>query len=246
MHRFFLKPDQIDKNQVFFLPEEARQIKNVLRLSAGDRVIVLDNRGGLYSVEIAKSDNKTLKGNIIKKESKKVGSSFSLSLGQALIKGPKIDFIIQKATELGVEDIAFVETERTVVKYKDVIGKNRLARWEKIAKEAAEQSQRLTVPTITCVKNLEEFFSLNKHSELKLIFWEEENKKRLRDFIENDIDISRLSLLIGPEGGFSKKEIDLACRFGFVPAGLGPQILKAETAAISILSIIQYVKGGLG
>ncbi len=246
MHRFFLKPEQINNDTVVFQPEEIRQIKNVLRLSAGDLIQVLDNAGNTYTVEISKSDNKTLKGNIIEKEFQKPESRFSISLGQALTKGSKIDFIVQKATELGVKDITFVETERSIVKYKNVQAKDKLKRWEKIAKEAAEQSHRITIPDISCCRHLEEFCQSIKNAQLKLIFWEEESEKKLRDWLKNDIDISRLSILVGPEGGFSRKEIDLTRDFGFIPVGLGPRILKTETAVISILSIIQYVKGDLG
>lgn len=246
MHRFFLEPEQIRNNQVFFNPEESKQIKNVLRLSARDRIMVLDNQGNSFTVEISDSDNKTLKGNIIEKKFQKPDSQFTLSLGQALTKGSKIDFIIQKATELGIENMTFIETERSIIKYKDVKAKKRLHRWNKIAKEAAEQSHRLTIPTISCCRNLNDFCSSNIHAELKLVFWEEEKEKKLRDYIENAIAISCLSILIGPEGGFSKKEIELTRKFGFIPVGLGSRILKTETAVMSILSIIQYLKGELG
>ena len=246
MHRFFLKQEQLQNNHVFFNPEESKQIKNVLRLSAGDRILVLDNRGNTYTVEISKSDNKTLKGNIIEKQFQKPGNKFSISLGQALTKGSKIDFIIQKATELGVENITFIETERSVVKYKNVQAKDKLKRWGKIAKEAAEQSHRLTIPNVSCHRNLEDFCKTNENAGLKLIFWEEEKEKKLRDCLKNDIGISRLSILIGPEGGFSSKEIELTRKFGFISVGLGPRILKTETAVMSILSIIQYLEGELG
>ncbi|HJP18308.1 MAG TPA: 16S rRNA (uracil(1498)-N(3))-methyltransferase [Nitrospinota bacterium] len=246
MHRFFLKQEQIQNNYVFFNPEECKQIKNVLRLSAGDRILVLDNGGNTYTVEISKSNNKTLKGNIIEKQFQKPGNKFSISLGQALTKGSKIDFIIQKATELGVENITFIETERSVVKYKNVQAKDKLKRWEKISKEAAEQSRRLTIPNVSCHRNLEDFCETNENACLKLIFWEEEKEKKLRDCFKNDIGISRLSILIGPEGGFSSKEIELTRKFGFISVGLGPRILKTETAVMSILSIIQYVEGELG
>jgi len=246
MHRFFLKQEQLQNNHVFFNPEESKQIKNVLRLSAGDRILVLDNRGNTYTVEISKSDNKTLKGNIIEKQFQKPGNKFSISLGQALTKGSKIDFIIQKATELGVENITFIETERSVVKYKNVQAKDKLKRWGKIAKEAAEQSHRLTIPNVSCHRNLEDFCETNENASLKLIFWEEEKEKKLRDCLKNDIGISRLSILIGPEGGFSSKEIELTRKFGFISVGLGPRILKTETAVMSILSIIQYLEGELG
>ncbi len=246
MHRFFLKQEQIRNNHVFFNPEESKQIKNVLRLSTKDRLLVLDNQRNIYTVEISNSNNKALKGNIIEKKYQKPDSKFNLSLGQALTKGSKIDFIIQKATELGVENITFIETERSIVKHKNVQAKDKLKRWEKIAKEAAEQSHRLTIPTVSCFRNLEEFCQSNKNAQLKLIFWEEEKGKKLRDCLKNAIDISHLSILIGPEGGFSSKEIELTRNFGFIPVGLGSIILKTETAVMSILSIIQYVKGELG
>lgn len=246
MHRFFLKPEQIGNKQVFFQPEEVNQIKNVLRLSSGDCIYVLDNNGNLYTVELSKSRNQTLIGNIIKMQSCKTDSGFSTSLGQVLTKGPKIEFIIQKATELGIRDISFFETERSILKYKNIKEKNRLTRWQKIAKEAAEQSCRVKVPNISCCQNLTEFCQSQRHAGLKLIFWEKEMKKKLRDYFKSDIDISHLALIIGPEGGFSKKEIDTASRFGFRSVGLGSRILKTETAVISILSIIQHLRGELG
>ena len=246
MHRFFLKQEQIRNDHVFLNPEESKQIKNVLRLSAGDRILVLDNQGNTYTVEISKSESKTLKGKIIEKEFQKPESQFSISLGQALTKGPKTDFIIQKATELGVDNITFIETERSVVKYKNVMTKDRLTRWKKIAKEAAELSHRLTIPDISCCRNLEEYCRTCEYACQKLIFWEQEKEKKLRDCLKNDIGISRLSILVGPEGGFSQKEIKLTRSFGFIPVGLGPRILRTETSVLSILSIIQFVKGEIG
>ena len=245
MHRFFINSEQISTNEVLFQPEEIKQIKNVLRLSTGDRILVLDNNGNTYIVEISKSDNKCLKGKIIERQFQKPDSQFSISLGQALTKGSKIDFIIQKATELGVKNITFIETERSIIRFKN-INNNRLTRWKKIAKEAAELSHRLTIPDISCCRNLEEYCRTCEYACQKLIFWEQEKEKKLRDCLKNDIGISRLSILVGPEGGFSQKEIKLTRSFGFIPVGLGPRILRTETSALSILSIIQYVKGEIG
>lgn len=246
MHRFFLKPEQITNNQVFFHPGEINQIKNVLRLSSGDCVLVLDNKGNSYKVEISKYSNKALTGNIIENQYQKPDPQFSVSLGQAFTKGPNMDFIIQKATELGVESIILFESERSIIRYEKIKEKNRVARWEKIAKEAAEQSQRLTIPKVSCCRSINDFFLSNNQADLKLIFWEDETKKKLRDCLKNDIDKTRLSFLVGPEGGFSKNEIDIAVKFGFIPVGLGPRILKTATAVMSILSIVQYMKGELG
>ncbi|HUU51213.1 MAG TPA: 16S rRNA (uracil(1498)-N(3))-methyltransferase [Nitrospinota bacterium] len=246
MHRFFIKPENIKRNTITLSNEDVTRIRRVLRCKKGDCIKVLDGKGGEYLVQIEKIDPNIVKGRILERTFIKNIPDVSVVMGQGIPKGSKMDLIVQKATELGVDKIIPLITERTVVKINNQSSYKKIERWRRIAKGSSEQSCRSFVPEISHVMDLYHFFSKYRDADTKLILWEEEKNIRFRDRLRNIDKIKELILVIGPEGGFSKKEIKRAEDEGFVSVGLGFSILRTETAPLVTLSVIQYILGNLG
>lgn len=246
MYRFFVKPENIERNTIFLSNKDVKYIRRVLRCKKGDCIKVLDGKGGEYLVQIEKINPNMVRGKILERAFIKNIHDVSIVMGQGIPKGGKMDLIVQKATELGVDKIVPLITERTVVKIDNQSSNKKIERWKRIAKGSSEQSCRIFVPEISDVMDLYHFFSKYRDAGEKLILWEEERNIRLRERIRNIDKIKELILVIGPEGGFSKKEIERAKEEGFVSVGLGFSILRTETAPLVALSIIQYILGNLG
>ncbi len=236
MHRFFVAKDQIPA----ITGSDVHQIIDVLRMKTGDQLELLDGTGKIYTAKICsiKKDKvicKTLSLRVEEFESK-----IKVTLAQCLPKAKKMDLIIQKCTELGAHKIIPALSERSVSKGE------KLPRWRKIAKEAAEQSGRSIIPEIAPLTSFEQVLKLKSEFDLALIPWELEREKSLKKTLTTHLPAGKagqpihLLILIGPEGGFSRKEIELANSAGFTPVSLGPRILRTETAAMAVLSIINY------
>jgi len=220
---------EIFPNKIIEISKEDRKyIFSVLRLKIGNSIIVIDGKGKSFEAKIIDKN----KLEIIEEDKKNIEDPFSLILCQALLKGEKMDMIIQKTTELGVKKIIPFVSERCILK-----NTNKIERWRKIAKEASEQSGRNFVPEITDLTNFENLISKIDNG---LLFWEKEEKPLI--YLIKELDISKpIFLLIGPEGGFSEKEILNVREKGIKTASLGRRILRAETASIVSLSILNFL-----
>jgi 16S rRNA (uracil1498-N3)-methyltransferase len=220
---------EIFPNKIVEISKEDRKyIFSVLRLKIGNSIIVIDGKGKSFEAKIIDKN----KLEIIEEDKKNIEDPFSLILCQALLKGEKMDMIIQKTTELGVKKIIPFVSERCILK-----NTNKIERWRKIAKEASEQSGRNFVPEITDLTNFENLISRIDNG---LLFWEKEEKPLIS--LIKELDISKpIFLLIGPEGGFSEKEILNVREKGIKTASLGRRILRAETASIVSLSILNFL-----
>jgi len=220
---------EIFPNKIVEISKEDRKyIFSVLRLKIGNSIIVIDGKGKSFEAKIIDKN----KLEIIEEDKKNIEDPFSLILCQALLKGEKMDMIIQKTTELGVKKIIPFVSERCILK-----NTNKIERWRKIAKEASEQSGRNFVPEITDLTNFENLISKIDNG---LLFWEKEEKPLI--YLIKELDISKpIFLLIGPEGGFSEKEILNVREKGIKTASLGRRILRAETASIVSLSILNFL-----
>ncbi|MFC1571733.1 16S rRNA (uracil(1498)-N(3))-methyltransferase [Candidatus Margulisiibacteriota bacterium] len=230
MHRFFVPQDQIP----IIAGSDAHQIKDVLRLKTGDQLELLDGSGKVYSAKISEIKNERIICEIISSRQEKAKSAVKITLAQCLPKAKKMDLIIQKCTELGVDRIIPTLSERSIAKTE------KLERWKKIAKEAAEQSGRTTIPEISQLTKFEDVLKIN--ADLKLIPWELEQNRSLKQMLTDHrfTGSPDLLCLIGPEGGFSKKEVAAAQSAGFTSVSLGPRILRTETAGLAILAMINY------
>jgi 16S rRNA (uracil1498-N3)-methyltransferase len=248
--RFFISPDQVSDRRITISGEDVSHIVQVLRMKTGDELLLCDGKGAEYSVEIAQV-NKSEITTEVKARSKREIRYPRITLGQGLPKSDKMDWIVQKATELGVAAVVPLVTERTIVKIRDE--EKRVSRWQKIAREAAMQSNRPDIPHIERVRTFRDYiFSPDPgpwtHAPgspapelptMLLLPWEE-GTVPIKEILRADTGIKNVIVLIGPEGGFSALETELAKERGFHLVSLGQNILRTETAAIAALSMIAY------
>jgi 16S rRNA (uracil1498-N3)-methyltransferase len=243
MPRIYIPPERIGDEGISLQSKEARYILAVLRLGPGDEVTVFDGEGREYRTALFDDYEGGVYLSIQEELNPERESPVRITLGQALLKGEKMKFVIQKATELGVDRIIPLVSSRSIPLVEGERETLRIERWRRIAQEAAKQCGRTVVPDVTQIHELDDFFSQGEGT--RMILWEEEPTP-LREVIEK-IDPKRgITLLIGPEGGFSEDEVSTAQGSGFLVAGLGQRILRAETASLSVLSILQHRFGDLG
>ncbi len=236
--RFFITPEQINDRIITISGEEVKHIVTVLRMKTGDELLLCDGQGKDYTTRIVQADRSLIKTEIISQVCRALGHP-RIILGQGMPKADKMDWIVQKTTELGVAEIVPLITDRTIVKIRDE--EKRLSRWRKIAREAAMQSDRPDIPRIDPIGTFHDFLGTPDPGPgtLKLFPWEE-GTEPIKHVLRQEPQSSRIVFLIGPEGGFSKAEAEAAKSRGFHLVSLGPNILRTETAAIAVLSMIGY------
>jgi 16S rRNA (uracil1498-N3)-methyltransferase len=236
--RFFISPGDVAGPIITVSGEDVRHIATVLRMKTGDELLLCDGQGTEYAVKIVQMDRSTIRTEIASKSKTEIRLP-RIVLGQGLPKSDKMDVIVQKATELGVAEIVPLVTERTIMKIKDE--EKRITRWHKIAREAAMQSSRIDIPKVRGVQSLQNFLLslVSRPSTLHLLPWEEGGPP-VKTVLRDGRNVKNIVVLIGPEGGFSKAEAELARDRGFHLVSLGPNILRTETAAIAVLSMIGY------
>ena len=251
MIRLFIPPESISSNSITIVNDQSRYLSLVLRVQPGNNITVLDGQGYNYDCKLETVHKKEVVAKILNKTPYSVESPVSIVLAQGLPKADKMNLIIQKSTELGVRCIAPLITEHSQVRYTEKVG-----RWRKIALSASQQSGRDRIPDIYDPIDFDKFISkkfsllekgLDRKLPLKcLIFSEGENDRNLKKVLsEIKNEAHKIILLIGPEGGFSKKEVTAAVDNGFIEVSLGPRILRTETAPLAALSIIQYELGDI-
>jgi len=240
MPRFPITLERIKNRKASISGPDYKHIVKVLRLKPGDEVILFDESGVEYIGNII--EIKTKEVTVLIEESRRVEteSKLNITLLQGIPKRDKMDFIVEKATELGVKSIVPVITERSQVRYTE-----KIKRWQRIALGSLKQCGRIVPPEIHSVATFNEVIKYNIEGCLKLILYEKCEKKFRDSIYNNSQPPSNIVLFVGPEGGFSEKEVRLAEDKGFIPIGLGPRILRTETAAIVALSILQFVYGDI-
>ena len=236
--RFFISLDHISGTNIRIADEDIRHVVNVLRMKAGNELLLCDGQGTEYRTRITVLNKKEVKTEIVTQTKSELHHP-RVTLGQGMPKSDKMDFIVQKATELGAAAVVPLMTERTIVKVKDE--ERRLARWRKIAREAAMQSNRPDIPLIGPFASFPDFIATqNPDSQtLSLLPWEE-GTERIKNVLRQNPGVGDIMVLIGPEGGFSIGEAEAAKNRGFHAVSLGPTILRTETAALAVLSMIGY------
>lgn len=240
MPKFPIKVKNLTNKNVKIYGDDYNHIIKVLRLKEGDEITLFDQSSIDHIGIINKINTKEVVVNILESVENRSESHLDINLLQGIPKGNKMDLIVQKSTELGVKSITPVLTERTIAKTTD-----KISRWKKIALESCKQCGRTKTPEVNKQNNFESAFSLYRDSDLKIILYEE-YKETLNNYLKNKKKLPRTTnILIGPEGGFTKREIDLAEENGYVALGLGPRILRTETASIAVVSILQHLFGDL-
>lgn len=241
MSRIFLQDAIADTDTIAITGENARYLSTVLRSIPGDTLIITDRNHNSFSAHISSVTKKVVTVTLVSRLSFDTESPLQIVLLQGLLKGTKMDFVIQKATELGVSKIIPVVTERSQIRQT-----RKLARWKKIAEDASRQSGRNVVPKILHVIDFAKLFTgKGKTTKRGILFWEEggESVSSLMKRFEKH---GAISLFVGPEGGFTEGEVKTASGEGFLKATFGKRILRAETAALAAVSIFQYELGDLG
>ncbi len=220
-------------------------IRKVLRLRCGDSITVCDGESRDYTVQIQAVESDRVVTEITGVKPNGSEPPIGVALFQGIPKSDKMDFIIQKSVELGIDTIVPVSTERTVVRIdnrKDAEAKT--VRWQRIALEAAKQCNRGRIPRVLPPMGFRNALELSSGYDLGLIPYEKEAGNRLENYLHKD-HLKSICVFIGPEGGYSEAEIDQAISAGIIPVSLGPRILRTETAGIMVLSILMYTLGDL-
>lgn len=243
-HRFFVPPEWINGLHVRLEGPVAHQIARVLRMSRGDRVIILDNSGTEWLAELESLRTDRIEGRILSRATGRGEPRVQVTLYQSVLKSDRMEWVLQKGTELGAA--AFVP----VVSRRSVSRPSRegpaLTRWRRIVTEAAEQSGRSLLPTVHPVMQFAEALQELPQGPA-LIPYEEERERLMGEALQAvSLKGGQLSIFIGPEGGWDPDEVALAQSYGVLPASLGQRILRAETAAIAAITVAMYFSGELG
>jgi 16S rRNA (uracil1498-N3)-methyltransferase len=244
VRQFHIRSEAVSGDHVTFDAEETRHLARVLRLRPGAVVQTVDGRGHALVVRLTRIGARAAEGEVITREVRSSESPLELTLVQAIPKGEKLESIIRMATELGVRRIVPVISERTVVRVEPARRSTRLARWQRVAKEAAKQSGRPVIPDVQAPVALVAWLAEPRPPGLCLCLWERADTPAAAVLPEGPIE--RASLVVGPEGGFTDAEAHGLLSAGAIVAGLGPRILRTETAGPVGLALLQARYGDLG
>jgi 16S rRNA (uracil1498-N3)-methyltransferase len=245
MHRFYVAPENWDLRELALRGSEAHHARNVLRMQAGDKLVLFNGVGRELTAEIATIADDEIRLRKLH-ESETAPLRCRIVLGQAIPKGKNMDLIVQKAVEIGAAEIAPIISDRTVVHVDSETAAQKQSKWQQIAIEAAKQCGQNWLPGVHAPRKLGEFFSaLEQSFDLRLIGSLQPGAQHLKKILETyssehgDRPQSVL-MLVGPEGDFTPAELALARRHSCEPITLGPIILRVETAAIYCLSVLSY------
>jgi 16S rRNA (uracil1498-N3)-methyltransferase len=245
MPRFYVPNPRIEQELLKVEGSEVRHIRRVLRLKVGDRLVIFDGSAKEYEGIIVEESPSSV---VIRVEgifSPPKESPLEITLAQSLLKGEKMEYLIQKATELGIKKIIPFFSSRSVPLLDKSKKLRRYHRWEKIAIEACKQCGRIAVPKVEPLQNYSEMLGMAPSEALRLILWEKEGQG-LKEVLKESKGRTNIFFMVGPEGGMSDEEVGEAKTAGFIPITLGNRILRSETAGLCLLSVLQYEWGDLG
>lgn len=245
MHRFFVP--QLYNETMTIEGVDARHISKVLRMQPGAQLQIVSDDGVSALAEISAIDSECVTVHCLEKLAESHEPAVRLILAQGLAKGEKMEFIIQKAVEMGAYSVVPVAMEHSVVRLDVAKAAKKVERWQKIAESAAKQSKRDIIPEVQPVQTMAQMLAANDCA-TKIIAYECEDKKSLKTALKEAQAnaLTDLLLIIGPEGGISEAELETARAAGAVPVSLGRRILRAETAGLVAISAIFYETGDLG
>lgn len=241
MYRFFVSPDQIEEPIIRITGSDVNHIKNVLRMKEGEELWISDQQEKEYRCYIEEFSKEEISAHIMYVQEPKFELPSRIYLFQGLPKGEKMEWIIQKAVELGVYEIIPVAMKRCVVKLDKKKAEKKTARWQQIAESAAKQSKRMLIPEIHEVMTYKEALAFAGHLDVKLIPYElAKGMKETREILNELRPGQSIGIFIGPEGGFEEEEVSKALEAGAHAITLGRRILRTETAGLAILSVLMF------
>ncbi len=244
MRRFYVEPGTVRGRQISLGQELVHRLSRVLRMRPGEQFVIFDGSGREWVVELREMSRREAVAAIVGQAEPPPAPEVSLTLYMGLIKEPRFELVLEKATELGVEAIVPVVTKRSVVRpWKE--GGAKQERWRRLIIEATEQCRRARPPALLPPVPLEK--AVREAQGLRLLPWEGEGQRGLREALREEGEGQRqVSLLVGPEGGLELEEVELARKAGFRVVSLGRRILRAETAALAAVAAVMYELGELG
>ncbi len=244
MTRFHLAPAAVRGDQVTFDGPAAHHMGRGLRAAVGDLVQAVDAGGQLLSVRLTEIGPRRAEGVVVTRARLATESPLHLTLAQAIPKGDKMETVIRMTAELGVSRVIPLFTDRTVVRLEPARWGARVARWQRVAKEAAQQCGRAAVPEVAAPRELAAWCREARGDGLLICFWEEE-RRGLATCLPPDAG-PRITVVVGPEGGLTAAEVGELSSAGALVAGLGPRLLRTETAGAVAVALIQSRYGDLG
>jgi 16S rRNA (uracil1498-N3)-methyltransferase len=242
--RFHVRPEAVTGDRVTFDAEETHHLARVLRLRAGALVQAVDGQGHELTVRLLRVETRAAEGRIVSRGARRVESPLDLTLVQGIVKGDKLETIIRMATEVGVWRVQPLVAGRSVPRIEDARASSRALRWQRVAKEAAKQSGRTVIPEVARPLSLDEWIAEPRERGLLACLWERAETPLAA--ILPDSPIRRATLIVGPEGGLMDAEVLRLRSAGALIGGLGPRILRADTAGPIGLALLQFRYGDLG
>ena len=242
MSKFFIPRENIKENTLIIDGEDVNHITKVLRHSIGDEITCCDGLGNDYVAKITDFDKKEISCEVISKTKAETEPNIKVILIQGVPKAAKMDYIIQKTTELGISEIYPCEMSRCVAKIENP---KKIERWQKISKEAAKQSGRGVVPLVHGAINVATAIEILKEADVSFVPYECDEGNSLRPVLVEANEPKTVAFMIGPEGGFDKNEIDEIIKNGIHTVSLGKRILRTETAGEAVLSMVMYEIGDI-
>jgi 16S rRNA (uracil1498-N3)-methyltransferase len=247
MRYFFVRPGKIKARPVVITGSDANHIRTVLRSRPGDIIGVLDGKGRAYRAEISSVAPQGVTVEIISELPVEPQPVLRLVVAQAYLKDRKMDRLVRRLCELGMTEWKPFISARSVARPPAERMASRLERWQSIAREAAKQCRRVDLPIIHPCVSFDSLLSESADGSRRLLFWEETPQALAWPAsLPDDQETEGVMVMMGPEGGFTADEVDRARGHGFTIAGLGPRVLRADTAALAAATIVQYVFGDMG
>lgn len=257
MQRYFVSKEQFNQQYIVITDDDAHHINRVMRMKENDKVIVSDNESQVVIASIIELGTKSVKLEIIESIASSSEANWQVAIAQALPKGDKMELIVQKCTEIGATQFIPFESQRVIVQYDHKKEAKRIERWQKIAKEAAEQAHRSKIPNVEATLSFKQLIQQFHQYDLVLFCYEETGKGKegqsikdvLQAFkleIEQQSSPIRILVIAGSEGGFTEQEAIQAKEAGAKLVGLGKRILRAETAGLVALTCVMYESGEMG
>ncbi|MBR1969752.1 MAG: 16S rRNA (uracil(1498)-N(3))-methyltransferase [Clostridia bacterium] len=236
MANFYINKDAIKETTATITGDEAKHISKVLRMKKGDSVVLCDGEGHFYDAVLSSFTETSVTADILSSRDAETEPKVKITIYQGVPKNPKLETIVQKATEVGVCAIVPVDTVRAVAK---IDKEAKIERLRKIAAEAAKQSKRGIIPEVKSVMTFKKAAEEAKNADIALIPYEEETEVSLKEALRGK-KAETIAIMIGPEGGFEKSEVEYAKSLGIQSVTLGKRILRTETAGLCVSTAVLY------
>ena len=246
MRRFFLDREMILSEKPTLTGPDVKHIRTVLRLKPGEEIFLFDGKGSEYRARITASTPKTIILSVLERFPSISESPVEITIGQGLLKAKKMDRIVRQVTELGIYALIPLLAKRSVPRPRPERWAEKEQRWETIAQESLKQCGRSQMPCLEPPTSFKELVAMSEAHDLKIIFHEGDSGLKSTPYLGDARDVRKVLELIGPEGGFTPDEVQMALEGGFVCVSLGPRILKADTAVVAVCAVLQYAFGDAG